>query len=386
MAAAAIIVAATATLALEFPLRLDALRGPVERAVQRSTGRAFHLRGALTLSLVPVLGLQLGEAELDNPPQVPGPPLLRWSSARVGFEFLPLLHHRLIVHRLQIDGLRIDLQRTAGGLANWDLSPAGAHAGAAPGIAALELAGLEVRNGVLKFVDLMSARRFELSQLRLSLGPIRVAERLTSGPVELRGRLFAGAAPAQGFPFALRLEAVSATRVPLSVEIPSWSLASATVNLSGALHLSAAQTPWSARGSLAVNTSSVRQLLAQWGIGSLRTSDGTVLGALTASAAWRLASGILTIEPFALHMDGTALGGSIVADASGAKPQFSLHIRGDHVDLDRYISSAAGPRTPLESQVAALRALRIAGAVSFGEVRYRGTVMKGVRIEIPPPS
>ena len=59
-----------------------------------------------------------------------------------------------------------------------------------------------------------------------------------------------------------------------------------------------------------------------------------------------------------------------------------LDLRGDHVNLDRYLSAGAEPSSRPEFTIAELRALPVKGAISFDEARFSGTQMKQVRLEV----
>jgi AsmA protein len=82
----------------------------IEAGVQAATGRSLRLPGELKLSVFPWLALQVGEAQLGNPPGFGDEPFLKLASAKLRVKLLPLLLQR----KLEVDRVEIDVLSTAG--------------------------------------------------------------------------------------------------------------------------------------------------------------------------------------------------------------------------------------------------------------------------------
>src|ERR1700730_13751869 len=94
-------------------------KGKIAARVKESTGRELTLTGDIKLSVFPWVALELGPATLGNPAGFSDEPFLSFSHASVRVKLLPLLHQRLEVARVAIDGLDLRLAKNAQGRGNW---------------------------------------------------------------------------------------------------------------------------------------------------------------------------------------------------------------------------------------------------------------------------
>ncbi|HEX4269634.1 MAG TPA: AsmA family protein [Steroidobacteraceae bacterium] len=120
-----VVVLIAAAIALWLIVNPNDYKGRIEAAVRTSTGRDLSLTGNIRLAIFPSLALELGPASLGNPPGFSSSQpfaSLRRVSLRV--HVLPLLHHRLDVGRVEIDGLDLRLLKNTQGQGNWAM-PAG---------------------------------------------------------------------------------------------------------------------------------------------------------------------------------------------------------------------------------------------------------------------
>jgi len=95
-------------------------QGKLVQVVKQSTGRDLVLQGQVRLSVFPWIALQLPPATLGNPPGFGDAPFASFTHATVRPRLLPLLRHRLVVARLDIEGLDVRLVRDAAGMGNWE--------------------------------------------------------------------------------------------------------------------------------------------------------------------------------------------------------------------------------------------------------------------------
>lgn len=100
------------------------LRGPIARRVEHATGRSFAVNGDLhvKLSLTPRItadGLVLG-----NAPWARDRTMAEVGRLDFRIELLPLLHKRVVFRELTISDARVNLERNAEGLANWQFDTA----------------------------------------------------------------------------------------------------------------------------------------------------------------------------------------------------------------------------------------------------------------------
>jgi AsmA protein len=98
-------------------------KGRIEAAVKSSTGRELSLTGNIHLAIFPSIALELGPASLGNPPGFSSSqPFASLQRVYLRVRVLPLLHHRLDVGRIEIDGLDLRLLKNARGEGNWSMT------------------------------------------------------------------------------------------------------------------------------------------------------------------------------------------------------------------------------------------------------------------------
>lgn len=144
--------------------------------------RSLRFEGPLELSMFPRLVLKVPRGSLSG--RAGEGDFLAFEKATLGVRLMPLLARQVVIERVEVDGLRVALQRDRSGR----LNAADLLAPAAEGAAPLEFAAasLAVRNGALTWNDQASGRALALTELDLASG--RLAAR-AEGHLELSGRL-----------------------------------------------------------------------------------------------------------------------------------------------------------------------------------------------------
>jgi AsmA protein len=397
MAAAVVLLAMAAALAVTLVVNPDRYKGAIESAVQRQTGRPFTLQGHLRLTWFPWLGLLTGAARLGNPPGAVGPDLIDWQSAQIRVRLLPLLlHRRLEVGRIRIVGADIHLIRSAAGRGSWEDLVArlssGGQSREAPGVAPAgtpaatasspTLAGLDLEQSSLEYVDEHIHEHVNLADWQLSIGPWSAGE-----PLSLRTRFMLHAdapaaggglrLPAAGVAVSLDVPRLSVGGTPVEAAAPRWSLQVGDAKLEGAVDASRnAAGLLTASGSLTAAVPSLRQLAQTLGVGLPVLEDPAVPGPLSLSARWSYRSGGLEIRPLAAKLDSTSITGWVAY--SGA---WTFALRADRVDLGRYLAHS-NQQKPLELPVSALRALHVQGTLQLDHAQIDGTLLEGARLQV----
>lgn len=419
IAAAVVLLAAAAALIATLVIDPDRYKGEIEAAVQRETGRPLVLEGHLRLTWLPWLGVRTGAGRLGNPPGAGGPDLLDWQSAQVRVRLLPLLLHRqLVVGRIRIVGADIHLRRGPDGRGSWDDliarlksgNPTSPAPGSAPTAARtstappVTLAGLDLEQSSLDYVDEHSREHVSLAGWQLDIGPWTAGEPLslrtrfvlhadTLGPHTMaptdtgrssgtgtRGGTGAGLLrlPAAGVPVSLDVPRLSVQATPLEATAPRWSLQVGDAQLHGAVDARRDVTgPLTASGSLTAAVPSLRQLAQTLGIALPALEDPAALGTLTLSGSWSYRGRALTVKPLAAKLDSTTLTGWIAW--SGGAWRFAL--RADQVDFGRYRAHSK-QQAPVELPVNALRALHAQGILQLDRARIDGTTLEDARLQV----
>ena len=167
----------------------------VQAYVQERTGRSLQIHDDIELSIFPWLAVETGRVELGNAAGFGDEPFVAAQRASARVRLIPLLLRREFeIGTVRLDGLELDLAVAGDGTNNWsdfsaasvaqddqsgatDAEPAGS--GAADALAALDIAGIELRGARIVWRE-DGAPRYVVSELSLSTGAVRAAE-----PVDL---------------------------------------------------------------------------------------------------------------------------------------------------------------------------------------------------------
>lgn len=354
----------------------------IEAAVRDATGRELTLAGDIDLGFFPWLALRTGEGRFGNAPGFGPGPMVAWRRAQLGAKLLPLLRGELVVDRVVVDGAEVRLVRRADGSANWQgIGPKG-PAKAAPADAgektAVTIDGIEITDGRLSFVDETVPRRVEVAGLRLTTDEVDPDEPLTD--TEIAGTLHMdGFAPA-GVPFRVAVPEAVFGRDFASIEVKEYQLAFGGLEAEGGISGTLTE-PMKLGGAVATNGFDLRALLASVGIAAPKTTDPKALGRIAVSGGWSFDAGAVALKTVALTLDDTHFSGAFTrGTGEGAVGVFQL--RGDAIDIARYVPPPDPASEPFVLPAAALKALAFRGVVELEQATYGDTVLKGVTLRL----
>lgn len=318
-------------------------KGRIERLVQDASGQPFRITGDLDIAWYPWLALKMGEARLGGEPA-----LVQWKSASVGARLIPLIRGKLEVSRVRVDGLHARLVRGVDGRGNWEpLLEARARSSSSK--SPPQVAGFEIRNGTIEYVDASRPVPILLADWKLDTGAWAAGKPLS---VETSFKLQSGANAAKAV--------------------------SAVTQASGVLE---SAEPLSARGKVSIQTTSLRDLLDQLAIAGPRPRDEQALRRLTVDAQWALADGAFEMKPVAARIDDTIFKGEVTRP-NGAGSVLRFELNGDRIALDRYVQIEKTSTEPFELPTAELKALRVAGVLSFAQAQIGGATVRNARIRL----
>jgi AsmA protein len=377
----------------------------LEARIAEATGRPCALGGELELSLFPHTRLSSSDIRLANPPGFEGAPLLAVRFIEVRLKPMPLLAGKIVVEVLRIDGLRVSLQRDAAGRGNWEglAKPDDVRAAAgpvsdavreaAPGdrlpALSLEIDELAVSDASVAWLDGSGKILREVSGIDLSVRDLSLDKPMgIAFSAAIDGRRLTGEGSLG--PLGARPE-----RSSIPVDMALNLLETAHIRLSGtlgdpggkgALVLHAAAEPFS-----------LRRLAGEVGIG-IDTADPAALDRLG-----------LGIDISGSLREGFQVDGRIDLDDSriglnagvryAGRPDLSLAIEIDRIDLDRYLPtrgpnqgeagegrhrppSTAGDSGPQKIDTEALRSLKLAGSLAVGGLTFKRMVFEELSLEV----
>lgn len=354
----------------------------IESMVRDATGREFALVGAIDLSFFPWLALRTGEGRFGNPPGFPGEPLARWRGAQLGVRLLPLLRDELVVDKVRLEGADVYLLRKADGTANWQgivgAEPAPRAGAPEPRTRRLTIDGIELRDSRLTFVDESAPSRIRVEKLDFSTGEVAPDEPFTG--TELAGVLHMdGFAPA-GAPFRFAAPTIALTEDYSQLDIGKFELEFAGFEAEGAVRGEFGET-LALAGSLQSNAFDLRALLTTVGIEAPKTTDPKALSQVQLSGTWSLDGNGMRIDPLSMRLDDTRFSGNFQRGA-GEDPLGEFTLRGDALDISRYIPPEDPASEPFVLPAAALKALKFRGLLELEQATMDDIVMNGVSLRL----
>ena len=239
------------------PERLAAL---LSEQVRQTTGRDFAVRGALSIRLLPRIGVAAADVVLGNAPWGTRKDMLVVRQARFDIALWPLLQGRVDIASVSFDGADLLLETDRNGVGNWamgrdgDKGPPSAPAdGDAP--LRLQLAHLSLSDAKLAYRDGRSGSTRSVTVSKLELDAAgdgqTLAASLASGPQrwQLKGRIGSVADLALNqadWPFELQLDSDGATAAAKGLLRRGAPPRALEADISARLSKAAALTPWAA--------------------------------------------------------------------------------------------------------------------------------------------
>lgn len=365
----------------------------ISETVEAQTGRQLSIPGEINWSFFPWLGLELGEVRLGNAPGFEPETFASVQQIEVRVRLWPLLFAELEVGQIILDGLDVTLQRNARGVSNWDdlLQPAPARAkptpeptqaSGPPPLAALAVAGLEIRQARIVWDDRSSGQHFILDPLNLSLGrvalatpvPLQADFRLQSRApqIDARGKLslqftaylerqqllledlqFQTDLNSPLLPGGQAEARLAGPRIHLDLarqtaRAEALSLRSFDLRLQADVEASRILQAPRYQASVALAPFSPRTLLQQLQIDLPPMADDEALRTAQLSAQISGDSQQAAISELFVQFDESELSGEL-AVSNFSRPAITYALKLNQIDMDRYLPPATDSNTPAAS-------------------------------------
>ncbi len=377
---AALVVLVLLTLAvLVWVVDPNTFKPRIEAEVRKATGRDFTLVGDIEVGFYPWLALRTGPGQFGNPPGFPAEPMVSWQSAQLGARLFPLLRSELVVDRVRLKGADLRLVRRADGRGNWE--GIGGDQPADPNAKTRQISvdGVEIVESRLLFVDeAPPARRIEITAFSLTTDEIAPDEPFTD--TAIAGNLHMDGFAAGGVPFRLEAPHVALTKDYSNLAVREFSLAFGGFEAEGAVNGDFGDVV-NLSGNIASNTFDLRALLTSVGIEAPKTTDPKALTQLQLDTVWKLDAGALAIDPLELTLDDTHFTGNFRRGA-GEDPLGEFALRGDTLNISRYIPPTDPASEPFVLPTAMLESLKFRGVLELEQATMDDIVMKGVTLRL----
>jgi AsmA protein len=350
----------------------------IEAAVRDATGREFKLDGEIELGFFPWLALRTGQGRFGNAPAFGPEPMVSWKSAQLGARLFPLLGGRLVADRVSLDGVDLRLMRHADGAANWQGIGGNKPAKANAKPMEIQIDGIEIKNSHVSYVDEATPRRIEITSLFLTTDEIVPGKPFTD--TEVSGVVHTDGFAAEGVPFKLAVPNAEIREDLAAITVQKFVVNFGAFEAQGSVEGALGQKPKLA-GSLDSNEFDPRALLTSVGVTPPKTTDVNAFARLQFAGRWAFDAGAIAIEPFNMQLDETHLTGNFHR-GTGENPVGEFTLRGDNLEMARYIPPTDPASEPFVLPTAALKALMFRGVVELEHATLADIDMKGVTLRL----
>ena len=403
-------------------------RENISTAVKDETGRDLVIEGDLELELFPWLAVQIGKSSLSNAEGFGDEPFASFDSARLSVRLMPLLLRReIVVGAAEIEALKLSLEVNRQGVSNWqDLAEQGddkasdVTADEAKSGGGLDIAGIEISNANLIYLNAQLDERYQLSNLNVTTGSVSAGE-----PIDIEGGFDFSAQPADvsgsvAIDTVIAFESESATiafedlsidaaisgiaDIPTTVtfvapaivlnteeriaDIGSIELSLLDINLKADVDaFSYADSP-TPNATISIDAFSPRSLMQTLNIEMPDTADPSALGKLIIDAKASVSQNNIALGELVMVLDETRFSGELIVprDSGGT---FRLDLAADEIDLNRYMaptgeagsSGGAAAEGPVEIPADLIRAINARGKLTvdhatMGQMQFDNVIVE----------
>ncbi|MCZ6638118.1 MAG: AsmA family protein, partial [Alphaproteobacteria bacterium] len=352
-----VVIALVIGTALVAPSFIDwnAYRAEIAAEIEKATGRAIAIDGAIDVALLPAPKLSLTKARLANLEGAAKPDMVRLEALELRISLMPLLSGKLVVQSVVLKGADIELEHLADGRENWKFKTArkGGSRGSGSGLGnggetggdRVSLEQVVIENGTLTYRDSRKGTVKRISQINA-----RIAAATLSGPIAARGRFHLGGVPVD-FEFqAGRIVTGASTKISLETKFPD---AKAKITYSGFV------TPGTPSFTFSGKVSSAGPDLANLVSTLARAGGGKISRKRVFARSYRFTAAVkggahaIAINDVSAEVNGTRATGAVNI-ALGATTDIDAVLKVNRLDLDRWLALAgqAGGRAAAPSRAA----------------------------------
>ncbi|WP_394560368.1 AsmA family protein [Aquipseudomonas alcaligenes] len=362
----------------------------IQQLARDKANLELKLNGDIGWSLFPWLGLELTDATLASA-DTPEKPFANLRLLGLSVRVLPLLYKEVQMSDIRVDGLDLTLQRDDKGHGNWEgvgrpakteetQAPSTAQTGEQPQAPAepaseerqplkLDIDSLTISNSRVDYHDAKSGKQFSAEGIELSTGAIREGADIpvkllaflgTNQPVlraktELQGLLRFDralkryqlqdvklAGEASGEPLngkTLTFASQGQLLLDQSAQVAEWTgikLSANQLRALGELKLRNLDQTAQLEGNLSLAQFNLREFLDGLGVALPAMSDKGTLSRFELSSRLAGTPSSLQLNDLALKLDDSSFSGSLAVN-DFAKQALRLQLKGDKLDLDRYL-------------------------------------------------
>jgi AsmA protein len=146
--------------------------------VKEETGRDLELKGDVSLTYYPWLGVEVNGLVLSNAPGFGPEPFLAFDHFKARIKLVPLLRKKYEIDTVELYGARLNLARNKDGVTNWaDLMKEPAQEkDQPPPLTAIVLGGLDVRDARVTWSDATTGADYRMEEINARTGALTYGE------------------------------------------------------------------------------------------------------------------------------------------------------------------------------------------------------------------
>jgi len=368
-------------------------RDKITDLVKKETGRDLVIKGDLSLSFFPWIGLSIGETSLSNAKGFGDKPFAQFNKIQVKVEVMPLFSKSIVMDAVTLDGVNINLAKNKQGRSNWDDLVKGEskqkqdkkdkHKGD-KSLGEMSIGGIHIKNTNLSWRDDQSGVHYQLEQLNLETGALQ-----DDKPVDLKlGFNIKDKKAGKSWRIALSGR-VEMDHVKHSLEMSSLKLQLASLKLNGGLKVEKLHTQPTVSLNLKSDAFVPKELAQEFGVSLPPTSDKTVFGKAQLEVVIKASPSKLTLSKLIMQLDDSTLKGNATV-SNFAKPAIRYQIEIDEIDADRYMPPASeavkqekgSTDDQINLPVEMLRALDVKGSFKIGKLKASNLRSESVKMDL----
>ncbi|OUR89529.1 AsmA family protein, partial [Cycloclasticus sp. 44_32_T64] len=155
-------------------------REEIQAVVKDKTGRDLTIKGDLSLSIFPWVGVGINDVSLSNATGFSAQYFAEIKQANVKVKLLPLLSQQVEVSTVVLKGMSLNLAKNKAGVTNWDdlaqpsadktkaTTTASDEKSSAAGLGALAIGGLQIVDANITWNDASKGESYSLADLDLT--------------------------------------------------------------------------------------------------------------------------------------------------------------------------------------------------------------------------
>ncbi len=369
-------------------------RDKISEYVNKETGRELQIKGDLSLSFFPWVGLSIGETTLSNAKGFGKEPFAQFEQINLKVKVLPLFKKSVEMDTVTLDGMILNLAKNKRGVSNWD-DLLKEDKKAAPekkeddedkgGLESLKIGGIHIKDAQLSWKDAQAGVSYALANLQLESGAISAdkAVDLSLG-FDLQDNK-AG----KSWHFGLD----SLVKMDMQKETASFDklvIALANIRLKGNVNIEKMKSAPVFSANLKSSDFVPRETFTQFGIDVPKTSDATVFGKAMLELVAKGNANKVDVSKLVVRMDETNLNGNLgVSNFSNPAIRFDMNV--DQIDVDRYLppvqeqpaeAKSASVDDSINLPVEMLRELNVKGKFSIGKMKASNLKSEAIKMSV----